>query len=169
MAAFASPYIKTEGSTVARSADAAVMTGANFSRWFNAGAGTLVLDATPNGLSAGAGVSINDATTSNRIRLALTSVSDQATVTTGGTAQAVLDGGTPAAGTAVKFALSYKVNDFALSLNGGAVATDTVGTIPVVTQMQIGAETTTVGSVYIKSLAYYPIDLSDANLVAVTQ
>jgi hypothetical protein len=100
--------------------------------------------------------------------MALASTTDQGTVTTSGAAQAVLDGGTPAANTATKMAMAYAFNNFALSLNGGAVVTDTTGTVPVVSQLQIGAETTTVGNLHIKKVAFYPKRLLDAQLVALT-
>ena len=111
---------------------------------------------------------INDNTTSNRIRLATTSVSDQGTVITSGTAQAVLDGGTPAANTSMKLAMTYQVNNFALSLNGATATTDTSGTLPVVSQLQIGAETTTVGNLRIKKFAFYPIVSTATQLQALT-
>jgi hypothetical protein len=166
--AFPTSYIKTEGSTVTRNADAASMTSSNFSSWFSNAEGTLYTEINPRALAVSSGVQVNDNSTSNRIRLATTSISDQGTVTTSGTAQATLDGGTPAANTNMKLAMSYKFNDFALSLNGGTVATDTSGTVPVVNQLQIGAETTAVGNLNIKKIAYYPKALSDAEKQALT-
>ena len=166
--AFPTSYIPTVASSVTRAADDASMTGANFSSWYRADEGTLYAELNVRALAASNGVVVNDNTTNNRIRMALTSVSDQGTVTTNNSSQAVLDGGTPAADTTTRLALAYKVNDFALSLSGGAVATDTTGTVPVVTQMQIGAETTTAGNISIKKLAYYPSRLSNANLQALT-
>jgi hypothetical protein len=168
MAAFASSYIPTAASQVTRNADAASMTGVNASSWLRAGEGTLYTEITPRALAASSGIVLNDNTTNNRIRLAATSVSDQGTVTVGGTAQATLDGGTPAANTTMKLALAYKVNDFALSLNGAAVAVDTLGTVPVVTQLQIGAETTTAGNLHIRKAAFYPVRVSDTALQALT-
>ena len=155
--AFATSYIATTSATVTRNADAASMTGTNFSSWYSAGQGTLYADINPMALAASNGVVINDNTTSNRIRLATTSVSDQGTVTVSGTAQATLDGGTPVANTNMKLAMTYQVNNFALSLNGATAVTDTSGTVPVVSQLQIGSETTTVGNLQIKKIAYYPI------------
>lgn len=167
-ASLPSSYIKTEASQVTRAADNAVMTGTNFSSWFSQAEGTLYAEINPRALAASSGVILNDNTTNNRIRLATTSTSDQGTVTVGGTAQATLDGGTPVINTDMKLAMAYKANDFALSLNGGAVVTETVGTVPVVTQMQIGAETTTRGNLHIKKVAFYPRRLSDANIQAIT-
>jgi hypothetical protein len=168
LGAFATSYIPTVASTVTRQADVASMTGTNFSSWFNNSEGTVYAEVNPVALGVGAGVVLNDNTTSNRIRVALNSASDQSLITTTGTAQATLDGGTPAAGSFFKVATAYKVNDFALSLDAGTVATDTAGTIPVVSQLQIGAETTTVGTSRIRKLAYYPLRLTNAQLQAIT-
>jgi hypothetical protein len=166
--AFATSYIPTVASQVTRAADAAVMTGTNFSSWYSQGQGTLYTEFSPVVLAASSGVVINDNTTSNRIRLATTSVSDQGTVTTSGTAQAVLDGGTPVANTSMRLAMTYQVNNFALSLNGATAVTDTSGTVPVVSQLQIGAETTTAGNLTIKKFAYYQIVSTATQLQGLT-
>jgi hypothetical protein len=166
--AFPTSYIPTVAATVTRNADVASMTGPNFSSWYSAGQGTLYADINPMALAASNGVVINDNTTSNRIRLATTSVSDQGTVTVSGTAQATLDGGTPAANTNMKLAMTYQANNFALSLNGATAVTDTSGTVPVVSQLQIGSETTTVGNLQIKKIAYYPIASTATQLQALT-
>ena len=168
--AFATPYIPTVASTVARSADVAVMTGVNFSRWFNAGAGTLVVEYTNVGAAATA-VSANDGTNNNRIALlsrpSTASSNDEfAVVVNGGTGQASLNAISYT--TQGKNAISYKANDIAGTMNGAAVRTDTTAVLPVVDRLSFGAASTTVGSVYIRSLAFYPVDLSDANIVAVT-
>lgn len=166
--AFPTSYIPTTSASVTRTADAASMTGVNFSVWNNAAEGAIYTETIFTSLSSASGVVLNDGTTSNRIRLAPATVSDQATVTTSGTAQAVLDAGTPVAGAVTRLAMAYAVNDFALSLNGGAVATDTSGTVPVVNQFQIGAETTAYGNVRINKIAYYPERLTNAQLQALT-
>jgi predicted secreted protein len=165
---FPTSYIPTTSATVTRSADSASMTGANFTQFYNASEGTLFADIKPAALAATSGVVINDNTVDNRIRLATTSATDQGTVTVAGTGQAELDGGTPVANTSMKLALGYKVDDFALSLDGGSVATDTSGTVPVVTQLQLGAETTSIGTLTIKKFAYYPRRLADAILESIT-
>lgn len=161
---FATSYIPTTSAQVTRPADSATMTGTNFSSWYRQDEGTLVANLTPRVLSVAAGVQANDASTGNAVRLALASTTDQSTVTTGGAAQATLDGGTPVAGTAAKVALAYRANDFALSLNAGTVATDTSGTLPTVSQFQIGAETTTFGNLTVAKIDYYPRRLSNQQL-----
>lgn len=166
--AFPTSYIPTVASQVTRSADSASMTGTNFSSWYNNAEGTIYEEINPLALATASGVTINDNTTSNRIRVTTNSTTDQSLITTLGTAQATLDGGTPVASTAMKLATAYKTNDFALSLNGGTVATDTSGSIPIVTQLQIGAETTTIGTLTLKKVAYYPIRVTNAQLQALT-
>lgn len=166
--AFPTSYIATTSAAVTRSADATIMTGTNFSSWYNQSEGAFYVELIPSALAAANGIVVNDNTTSNRIRLATTSTSDQCTITVTGTAQAVLDGGTPVANTTMKLAMAYQVNNFALSLGGASVATDTAGVIPVVTQLQIGAETTTIGNVRFKKAVYYPLRLTNAQLQALT-
>jgi len=160
--AFMTPYIPTVASQVTRLADSAVMTGANFSSWFNPEQGCLFMQSTPAVLDAGNGVTISDNTANNRIRLG-SSTTEQGTVTVSGSAQAALDGGTPVLNTLQSVAMSYKFNDFALSLNGGAVATDTTGTVPVVTQLAFATNE------YIRRFTYYPQALTSANLQAITR
>jgi hypothetical protein len=74
------------------------------------------------------------------------------------------------AGVFAKVAGSYQTNNFVMTSNGASVETDTLGTIPVVNQLRIGSNAT--GTVdlngYIKSLSYYPIALTSAQLQAVT-
>jgi hypothetical protein len=166
--AFPTSYIPTTSASATRAFDSAQMTGANFTSWFSNAEGTVYTEVTPTVLGAGTGVTIDDNTNNNRLRIGATSTSDQMTVTTGGTAQAVLDGGTPVAGSTMKIAAAYKVNDFALSLDGGAVATDTSGTVPVVTQMGIGKTVSTEGNVRIRKVAFYPARLTNAQLQALT-
>jgi roadblock/LC7 domain-containing protein len=160
--AFATPYTPTVASQVTRVADSAAMTGVNFSSWFNPEQGCLFMQSAPAVLDAGNGVTISDNTANNRIRLG-SSTTEQGTVTVSGTAQAALDGGTPVLNTLQSVAMSYKFNDFALSLNGGAVTTDTTGTVPVVTQLAFATNE------YIRRFTYYPQALTSANLQAVTR
>ena len=73
----------------------------------------------------------DDGTTANRIRILYKSDGHlHATVTAGGVDQADLDLGAVAVDTDFKLAMRAATNDFAASLNGGAVVTDTSGTMP---------------------------------------
>jgi hypothetical protein len=167
--AFETSYIPTTTGTVTRNADNVSMTGTSFSSWFTENAGTLFADITPRELADTSGVQVNDNTTTSRTRLATSSTSVQGQVTKDGVAQATLDGGTPAANTRMKLALAYQQNDFSLSLDGQTVATDTSGSPPIVTQLQIGAQTTTTGNLSIRKFAFYPVRLTNAQLQTLTK
>jgi len=70
-------------------------------------------------------------------------------------------------------ATAYKVNDFAASRNGGTVATDTAGAVPVgVNRLNIGADPSgaavNVSNTHIRQIAYYNTRLPDATLQALT-
>jgi hypothetical protein len=70
-----------------------------------------------------------------------------------------------------KIATAYAVNDFAASRNGGTVATDTVGAVPVgLTQLNIGVDDRLTASFYtsnhIKTISYYNTRLPDTQLQA---
>ena len=167
--AFATTPILTTTATVTRSGDVATMGGQLFRDWHRPDEGTVYTEIKPYVLGAANGVTINNNTTSNRIRVTVNSTSDQSLITTGGTAQATLNGGTPVANTVTKLATAYRINDFALSLNGGNVATDTGGTVPAVTQIQFGSETTTVGNTTISRAVFHPKRLNDVVLQELTK
>lgn len=166
---FATSFIPTAGTTVPRSADLATMTGTNFSNWYNQAEGTFVAQydsylvdtTTRNAVSAYA-----SGATSNNILL-MNTVQRQFQINNSGN-QADLDGGTPASGIVTKVAGAYKVNDFALSLNGGAVVTDTLGTVPTVNTLGIGISSLNLTPVngHIRQITYYKTRLSNAQLQA---
>ena len=165
--AFSTSYIPTTAAAATRAADNAVITGTNFSSWYNATEGTLCTSVvTATTTTVGAALSINDNTSSNAIQIYYFG-SAQYQVVTGGVSQATLSASST--GT-FKAAGTYKVNDFAASFNGAAATTDTSGTIPTVSQLRIGALGG--GSSHlngtIKYIAYYPLRLSNAELQRLT-
>jgi hypothetical protein len=164
--AFATSYIPTVASQVTRAADAASMTGTNFSTWYNQGEGTTYIDAVA-GNNGSYAFSISDGTNNNYLiggRYA--SSGTAAVVATNGSFQASFGTGALTA----KVAFAYKVNDFAVSTNAGTAATDTAGLVPVVNQIRIGAaqDGGVVLNGTIKKISYYPLRLSNTNLVALT-
>lgn len=169
--AFATSYIPTTAASATRQADAASMTGTNFSSWYDAAEGTMYGEAFDIGRGSLANIdlySISDGLNSNRISGSL-GTDIHLIVRTNDVTQANLDAGTPTVGAFNKIAGAYKVNDFAVSLNGGAVVTDTVGTIPVVNQFIIGALPSSARrGAYVRKLAYYPLRLTNAQLQAIT-
>jgi len=142
---FPTSYIPTVASTVTRNADAVSMTGTNFSDWYNATEGTL-----------SAQVARIAQITSGFPRIA--SISDN---TNNNEISVLYDSSTPAMGLTVKTATvtvvnafrtilaadrtlpttvvgAYKLDNFAASAKGSAVATDSAGTLPTVNRMNIG-------------------------------
>jgi len=83
-------------------------------------------------------------------------------VISGGANQvALVSSGTLISKSTFKAAATYALNDFAFSVNGGAVLTDNVGVLPVVVKaLAIGGSSTAVfGSNLIRSISYYPVAL----------
>jgi hypothetical protein len=166
--AFATSYIPTVASQVTRAADAASMTGTNFSSWYNQGEGTLFSNSITPDTAAAFIITITDGTGNNQIN----TVSGAA----GGGAFQVGVNGTLVVNTGTrqlnsKTAGAYKVNDFSVSTNGSAVSTDADGILPIVNRLDFGRRSDTTSfniNGTIKKFAYYPIRLSNTNLVALT-
>jgi hypothetical protein len=176
--AFPTSYIQTVASQVTRAADAASMTGANFSSWYNQAEGTLYSDAitlAPIPVVR-AFASINDGTGNNRWTSTVTDSTGPVirplrntngagllfTPTPAGAANATQSGN--------KVALAITNYEVSMCFNGGTAVTATNTYLaPVVTQMQIGQQLN--GSFlngHIRKLSYYPLRVSNTNLVALT-
>ena len=172
--AFPTSYIPTVASQVTRSADMAVMTGANFSSWYRADEGTLYGDVSYIARQANSPfISVNDGTANNRVVFGRGGFNNETrfgyNVSVGNVTQASSNTSTLAADANIKLALAYKVDDFQLTGNGVGQGADASGTLPVVNQAVIGTIT---GSPRmngtIRKLAYYPARLSNAQLQALT-
>jgi hypothetical protein len=165
LGAFATSYIPTVASTVTRTADQCSIVAPMFAPWYNQSEGTFVMDASPvnNGCYA---LSATDGTANEEIILRYASSGTAAVVRDGGTIQANFGTGVLTG----KNALAYRVNDFAVSTNGGAAATDTSGTIPTNNQVSLGRALD--GSLningHIRSIRYYPFRASNNQLQALT-
>jgi hypothetical protein len=168
---FATSYIPTVASQVTRTADQCSIVAPMFAPWYNQSEGTFVaaFDSylvdlnTRSALSAYA-----SGATSNNILL-INTQQRQFQINNAGN-QADLDGGTPTSGTVTQVAGAYRVNDFALSLNGGTVVTDTSGTVPTVDTLGIGISSLGLTPVngHIRSIQFYPVRLADFQLQAIT-
>jgi len=174
--AFATSVIPTTTDSVTRNVDDASMVGTNFSSWYRADEGTLYAEGfihtAPANTAFPCLMSIDNNTTSNRIQLSRANSSGtpvvRLVVVDAGSVQATVVAGNSQFQNG-KIAGAYKVNDFAASLDGAAAVTDSAGTVPVVTQMQIGSGTAVQylnGT--IRKLAYYPQRLTNAQLQALT-
>ncbi len=176
--AFATSYIPTVASTVTRAADNAVMTGTNFSSWYNQSEGTVVVDCNQvvGANSTSVAYAISDNTFNN----------SQYGVYTGGNAfrgANYLVGGVAQAGdintfsvanvaVPLKDAFAYAVNNFGESLNGQTTRTDSVGVVNTASnRMYIGSNWSGGGNFlngHIRTITYYATRLSNAQLQALT-
>jgi hypothetical protein len=164
---FPTSYIPTVASTVTRAADVATITGTNFSSWYNQSEGTIVASADsvrPTGISPATRVfQFDDGTVNNNIRSGSTATLQ---VVDAGVTQVNITA-TPAItfdGTVFKFASAYKLNDFA-TVTTGAVATDTSGTVPTVTQLSLGGPSTSgVLNGHLRTFTFYPSRLTNAQM-----
>ena len=166
---FPTSYIPTSGATATRSADIASVSVSEFG--YNQAQGSVVVEFEASRSLDSNAVLVNpsDGTTSNRMTLwGGTTSGTTLFVVNGGVAQATLVGGIPAPG-AHKTAVAYATNDFALTLDAGAIQSDTTGTVPTVSQIDIGRYSADLPlNGHIKSINYYPLRLSDAKLQELT-
>jgi hypothetical protein len=166
--AFPTSYIPTSGSQVTRSKDAASMTGTNFSDWYRQDEGTVYAEAIPKISGYSPIIEFDDGTQNNRILLE-GGQDFHHYVVVNASAQVGIDVGATSANTQFALANAYKVNDFAASLNGGTVGTDSSGILPIVNRVRFGANAINTYSCTIKKLAYYPTRLTNAELQALTE
>jgi hypothetical protein len=172
--AFPTSYIPTTSATATRAADVASITGSNFSSWYNQTEGTVFADAkvatVPPATSLTSVFALSDGTTNNRITVYKRANADTSTrldVSTSGSSVAFINAGT--FGVSNLIAASYRVDDFAISLNGLTPGTDTLGAIPTVSRLNIGnyADSTFPLNGTLKRLTYWGAKLP--NLQAITQ
>ena len=174
MAAFASSYIKTEASQVTRSADAASMTGANFSSWYRADEGTMYAESAPlvaplvapgrpifhlRSLSGNSQIDLRYRPSQKVGLLVITNSVVQADTSSSANY-------TTAAG---KLTGAYATNNVASTLNAEAVQTDTSVTLP--TDLEtcfIGRDPINWFNGHIRRISYYPARLTNAQLQSLT-
>jgi hypothetical protein len=165
----ATSYIPTTTGTVTRAADQITLATSAFP--WSATNGEIAVKARPTIANAlGAAVSINDGSGNEEIVLYRDASGNLVyQVEDGGVDQlAPLDSGANAANATVfTIAAAYKANDFAISAGGAAATTDTGGTLPTVTTLEVGNnQADNYFNGHIQWIKYVPRDVSDANLVA---
>jgi hypothetical protein len=173
--AFATSYIPTTSASATRSADAASMTGSNFSSWYRADEGTVYADfvANPFARTTADRVLAIESSSSDFIALYVSRASPSLSaleVRAKGASPSEVEIGTQTS--SGKYAVAYKVNDFAISTNGAAVATDASGGVPTASTLAIGHSTVFSPRFLngtMKKLSFYPSRLSNAQLIALTQ
>jgi hypothetical protein len=171
--AFPTSYIPTVAASVTRNADAASMTGTNFSSWYSAAEGTIYGEASSATSNNGAIAVASDGTTANSFSIGHNGTSTTANINTNGSLQANFPSlGTWNINTFAKIAMAVGVNNSNAALNGSLGTTDTSCLMPVVNRMDIGSWVA-VSSVQpingtIKKIAYYPIRVTNAHLQGLT-
>jgi len=165
---FVTSYIPTSASTVTRTADVATMTGTNFSDWFNQSQGSFVIRFAGNAgwaFQMGEGSNFN-----NRIACSPVSTNNLIVSNSVGTNQCAIGTYNGAVGTFVNIAGAYQENNFATCNNGGAISSDTSGTLASPSAINFGSRNTATPSGFINSwiqkFYFWPQRLTDAELQA---
>lgn len=132
--AFASSYIRTTGTAATRSADVADLISAAIANNIR----SFYVEFSSPAVGTRGAVSLNDNTANERLAVITSGTDPRLVVHDGGVEQANIDGGTVTANDRTRVAVRIGTNDFAISVNGGAVVTDTSGTLPTVDRLMLG-------------------------------
>lgn len=167
--AFATSYIATTTASATRSADVASVN--TLSPWYNASAGTLFAEmqmlASPT-TPVSIPFSFSGVNSSITLRMRPNAKGGAAVIDNSVTVVDTSSSGSYTTGVS-KLALGYSLNDFATTLNGEAVVTDTSGTVPTVSSMGVGSfGGSSYLNGYLRRLTYYPRRLSNAELQGIT-
>lgn len=166
--AFATSIIPTTTTALVRASDSASMTGTNFSSWFNASAGTFVVEALTSASGSRGVLSVNDGTSNNKTDIRIgTGAANFCSV--GGVSQTNLGAGL-SAGVVNKVAYAQDTSNRYLSANGGS-AVSVASSIPTVNSLQLGGfdvGTSFQLNGYLRSLRYYNTRLPNATLQSLT-
>lgn len=176
---FATSVIINAGSALTRTADSAVMTGTNFSSWYNQSEGTFVVTGDRNTAGGSTGVLFGCAETGNfNNSMYAANTSGGGSVVdmlyfSSGVSQASVGRNPANILNPFKLATSYAANDFAGTVDGQSPNTDASGTVPAPMQLlAIGsapwAPTSAHWNGHIQSIAFYPRRLSNEQLPVLT-
>lgn len=168
--AFATSYIPTVASQVTRAADAASMTGTNFSSWYRQGESTIYADFVLNGQDSGHGagiVSLFYNSSSNGLLLFRNTANSTFLAYVDSTSASI---GTITVGSSYKTAFAYNGSSNGAVLNAGTVSSVGTSLSQQPIQMNIFADSSggqkPTGT--IKKIAYYPLRVTNAQLQALT-
>jgi hypothetical protein len=174
---FATSYIATTSASATRTADVAVMTGTNFSNWFNASEGSVYYELSTSRITTDCFCFNfdNGTASSNSNFIYSSSVSSRNLfVSSLGSTEVNLGAGvTVSSNTFFKTALGYKNNDFGVSVNGSVTTTDTIGVVPLgLARLVLGTAYDLANANYIngciRKFTYYPIKVTSTNLQSLT-
>lgn len=177
--AFATSYIPTTSAALTRNADVAVMTGTNFSDWYNQSSGTFRVKCNTIAPTTDANsqylIAISQGTTANEYAIYRQASTGLAVARnwSSGSSNSVITLATPAINqnTTVAIVAAFQGNNFAASIEQGTVGTDTSGALSTaMTSMTIGHDvglgTGTVFWGHIKEIEYWPMRLTNSQVQA---
>ena len=175
LGAFPTSYIPTTTAAVTRSADVCQITGGDFTSFWNASEGSVAVEF-DTFMPVGSGnfpfifEFDNGSATANRITIYPNGGSNKIDfyVSDNSAAASTISSSTfPAINTPTKIAGCFKLNDLALAVNGGAVATDISQNMPIESRLSIGSSIV-YGNYYINGhiarLRYYNTRLTNSKL-----
>lgn len=153
---FSTSYIPTAITSSTRNADIAIITGTNFSDWWQSSKGGVFVRARPGTVSGTRPwVQFDDGTANEIIALRGNTTDPELYIVDGGIVQAQIDAGTIAANTDYGLTGWWETNDCKARLDSGAVVSDYTATIPAVTQARLGSDGTNYLNGHLSSISYY--------------
>ena len=166
---FPTSYIPTSGSTITRQPDSAIITGTNFTDFYNQTEGSIFWNGIPNQSNNGCqAYHFDDGTSNNRHFMRPDSGNPQISYTSSGTNRVL---SVPAFGE--KIAYAYKSNNYGASQDGLLYPITSLSSVPSgLIQLGIGYRADNNDSHingHIKQLLYYPTRLTNTQLQALTQ
>lgn len=174
---FPTSHIPTGATAVTRAAESAVMSGSNFSGWFNPSEGTFVVEASIAAFMQNRGFyGLSNGTSTNEMFAYCSPSRSLLTLTTsGGAFQGdSLMSGVVTGGVKLRYARAYAVNDLQAAADGVLSAPDNIATLPVgLDRMSIGHRIDSAGmgfktNGHIRRLQYYRTRLPDSELQRLT-
>jgi len=173
----ATSVIKTTTTALTRAVDSATMTGTNFSDWYVAGPGTMIVSFVSNQAQASTfpGIlTLSDGSVNNRIQMGQNGILRNTVVSEANVSQFSVTGGSlgdASVGVPTKQGVAFAASDFATTANGAAVTTQASGNLPAaLNRLVLGSNFNSATSMtgYLRSVAYYPRRLANAELQALT-
>jgi hypothetical protein len=165
----ATSHIPTGANPVTRNPDIATITGTNFSEWWQAGKGSVLVRARPQTvIGTRPWIQFDDATGNDIIAMRGNATNPELYIRSGGTDQAQIDSGTIAANEIYRLAGAWANNDCASSLNNGTPVLDGVATIPTITQARLGSDGTNYLNGHIEAIEYYDERVLNASLQVIS-
>ena len=151
----ATSYIPTSGSTVTRAADDLVISGSDFTNFYNQSEGTIYTETVARSSATSYLFMLIGVSSANYV---FWNGAGQVKIKTAGVDQVNTSIGSIPLNSLARAAISYKENDFLGSVNGGAEVIDNSVLVPTVNNLQIGAYYTNTGHLngHIKRLIYWP-------------